>query len=326
MNTTIDARRRKAVEDASHWHVTLQAGDVSDDQLQEWARWMEASPEHAKAFDNIALLWEAAGALPDDAALPPPPAAARERVRAPRRWPWALAAMLALTVAAHLLLPGPGDERDARTLATAIAERRELTLDDGSRLELDAATEIAVRYDARRREVVLSRGRVFFDVARDTDRPFVVQAGGTSSQVLGTRFAVGLRRDGSVAVTVGEGRVRVASAAGLQQELGRDQQVEYRPGHGLGAPRETNANLATAWRSGTVVYQSEPLDRVIDDLNRYSHLPVRLEDPSLAAVEVTGLWRLANIDAWIDGLAASLQLQVRRTPEAIVLARGRRSG
>lgn len=347
MSSTGTGGRKALLEEASHWHVTLQAGDASDAELLRWQRWMEQSSEHAAAFDDIDRLWQAAGQLdatrlrearhdpagagnPAPAQTPPPTPAPARAARQPARrtWrPWAAAAVatLALVLVAGVLMQRPPAAPDVRTLATAIGERRQVQLDDGSTLVLDAASEAVVRYGADERHIRIERGRAYFDVAHEAQRPFVVEAGDVSSRALGTRFAVGRGPGGGVSLTVIEGRVRVGTgamaAAARPQDVLRDQRVDYTPAGGFTRPVDINAGMATAWRDGTVVYQSEPLSRVIEDLNRYSHRPVRLEQVELGPTEVTGLWQLDDLDAWINGLAASLDLEVRRTQEAIVLAR-----
>lgn len=289
-------------------------------------------PEHAAAFDDISRLWQAAAAL-DDAALheararasAAAPAGRRRPVQA-RRWALGLAAALVLALGGAALLRPPAADLGTRVLSTAIGERRQLQLDDGSTIELDAASEVTVRYAPGQRNIAIERGRAFFDVAHQPERPFVVSAGGVDSRALGTRFAVSRGAHGAVSVTVMEGRVRVSTTGtagepSQQRDIGRDQRIAYAPGRGMDGPRDVNAGMATAWRDGAVVYQSEPLSQVIDDLNRYSRRPVRLQHPDLGTTEVTGLWKLGDIDAWIDGLAASLELEVRRTQDAIVLER-----
>jgi transmembrane sensor len=319
--------RHRQLEEASHWIVTLHASDVSDAELEAWMRWMEADPGNAAAFDDISILWEAAGRLREDAlpVLPPVGASIPSRRDRGRLLAWSVAALLLLAAGAILLLPRPQREPDVRTVSSSIGERRQLHLDDGSLLDLDAASTVTIRIGNRLREIQLERGRAFFDVAHDPERPFVVNAGAVSARAIGTRFAVSSHNDGMVEVTVGYGRVRVEApvvgAAGslARREAGRDQQLVYTPGRGISGPHDVNAGIVTAWRNGTVIYQSEPLSRVIDDLNRYSNRTVRLQDPSLGEIEVTGLWHPGDIDAWIAGLAASLQLRAEYTSESIVL-------
>ena len=92
-------------------------------------------------------------------------------------------------------------------------------LPDGSSLLLDAASSARVQYFSARRVVTLAQGAAFFEVARDEQRPFMVEAAGVRVTVLGTRFGVDIEEGGQsgqrVSVQVASGRVQV-------QTLGAD--------------------------------------------------------------------------------------------------------
>ena len=106
---------------------------------------------------------------------------------------WLAAAVLVLMVVTAARLPWPVWTADQRTLA---GEQRVLTLDDGSRVTLAGDSAINLDLTDHQRRVTLLRGRVYFQVAPDPQRPFLVEAGEARVRVTGTRFEV--RRDGGV--------------------------------------------------------------------------------------------------------------------------------
>lgn len=343
MKPTSTEPRKAALREAGQWLLRMQEEDVPATELEAWCAWM-ASPMHAAAFDDLALLWEAAGTLDSDtllraraarasqpAAASPPPSPSASAVprgqshRRPRHaWAWAAAACVAFAaVLAWFFVPHdvPGDP--PQSFATASGERRQITLADGSVLELDAASEVSVRYRPDRRDIELRHGRAYFQVAHAPERPFVVDANGVLSQALGTRFSVAEHGDHGVIVVVDDGRVQVSAPddGHVRRYLATgNQRIRYSAINGLQPPQTVNASLANAWRQGAVVYQGEPLASVIIDLNRYSRVPVRLQDPALGQLKVTGRWEVASIDRWIDGLAKALHLDVRRSGGEILLS------
>ena len=343
MNPTSTEPRKAALSEAGHWLLRMQEEDVPATELEAWCEWM-ATPAHATAFDDLAALWEAAGTLDSDtllraraartgqpAAASPHPRPASSATKAPPRrrrtlrpWAWASAACVTLAVAlAWFLVPGAAPGDSPQSFATQVGERRQVTLADGSILELDAASEVSVRYRPDRRDIKLHHGRAYFQVAHAPDRPFVVDADGILSQALGTRFSVAEHGDRDVTVVVEEGRVQVSASEGghVRRYLATgNQRIRYTVANGLQPPQAVNAPLVTAWRHGAVVYQGEPLASVITDLNRYSRVPVRLQDPALGQLRVTGRWEVASIDRWIDGLAKALHLDVRRGDGEILLS------
>lgn len=71
-----------------------------------------------------------------------------------------------------------------------VGEMPVVTLEDGSVVQLNAASAIAVEFTEKRRVIRLLRGEAFFQVAHGADRPFTVMAGTTSVTALGTAFDV----------------------------------------------------------------------------------------------------------------------------------------
>ncbi|MHC9084794.1 FecR family protein [Luteimonas sp. RIT-PG2_3] len=264
--------------------------------------------------------------------------APRRGAQRPRRRSGWLAAGIAATLgilaigffAGGFLPSGPTTSEAAPVrIATEAGERRHVRLPDGSTMDLDASSEVVLRFGVQRRDIALTKGRAYFDVAHDASRPFEVLADRVVSRAVGTRFSVSHRAQQEVAVAVGQGRVQVRlsdsdggrAIAGQARmvEAGVDQQVSYRVDGGLQGPRRIDAEAVVSWRQGSMTYQAESLANVIEDLNRYSSLPIRLQDPALGRLLVTGRWDSASVDRWVEGLARALGLRLERQRDQILL-------
>lgn len=209
------------------------------------------------------------------------------------------------------------------TLATAPGRIRQQTLPDGSRLTLDAATQLEVAYYAARRTTRLLAGSVFFDVARDPERPFTVAAGAHEVTVLGTRFEVALQENtGDLQVAVESGQVRVRSGAGAQCVLGAGERVRIE-GAQLTVSRDGDAAAVAPWREGWLDFQHTPLGEVVARLARYGTQPIEVA-PEVAQLPVVGRVRIADSRAWLRLLPGSLPVQVReRGPARSLVIEGR---
>ncbi|MFT4196003.1 FecR family protein, partial [Ottowia sp.] len=197
-------------------------------------------------------------------------------------------------------------------VATGAQERRAVELPDGSRVELDVATRLAVSRHLRSRRVALEQGRALFEVQPSAWRPFTVDAGAASVRVLGTAFDVRRTGEGAgdeVTITVLRGRVAVTGAAGAGTVLETGGQLHAHAGQ-LGASATVDAADATAWRQGQLVFQRTPLAEVLAEIARYTGRPVRLADPSLAGLEVSGVYRTANTQALLALLPTFLPVVV----------------
>lgn len=169
-----------------------------------------------------------------------------------------------------------------------------MTLDDGSSVALNTASAIAVDYSRERRRIRLLRGEAVFTVARDAARPFVVAAASGEAVARGTVFAV--RKDDEAAtVTVLESHVGVSypAAGRTAVELSPGEALDYSR-RGLGPVRAVDADAATAWRRGKLIFVDRPLGEVIAELNRYHSGRIQIIDGSISSHPVSGVFDTGN--------------------------------
>lgn len=117
-------------------------------------------------------------------------------------------------------------EMDYNTVSNDQAEDKTILLSDGSRLVIKTGSAIRypVSFEHTKREVYLEKGEVFFEVARDESRPFLVLSNNITTRVLGTSFTVKSSLSGDVTVAVLSGKVSV-SAASLDHSTNLNQEI-----------------------------------------------------------------------------------------------------
>ncbi|KAF1049785.1 MAG: Protein FecR [Xylophilus sp.] len=191
--------------------------------------------------------------------------------------------------------------------------RRTETLPDGSEVVLDAGTRIEFAFDAGRRVARLLAGAAFFGVQRDPGRPFLVEAGGVTATVLGTRFGVDREPGGAVLVQVESGRVRVEHAAAAAVELTAGQGLRI-GADGRGQPA---AGAAASWRDGIRHFDAVPLGEVVQRLARYARFELQAE-PRAARLRVSGTVEVAHLGEWLQSLHAVLPVRVARQGDGVV--------
>jgi transmembrane sensor len=321
---------------AAGWYARLHATDCTAAQRREFDAWLSADERHRAAYEaasraatkvsealrfdpRLQALLEA-----DEAAVSCPP---------PVRWRriGSLAAAAAGLVLAVLLVPSlVGPSAPSSSLARIEnADRREktVTLADGSIVHLDAGAVVTAELLPDARRLSLLAGRAYFEVAHDAARPFSVEAFGTRTVALGTRFEVRLSPQG-VTVTLAEGSVAITptGAADWKQTLSPGQQLVLDTNHPDGAKLDVDASQVTAWSRGRLVFDGQPLSAVLEEVNRYSDIKVVLGDDRLAATPIGGTFA-AGGDAGAFVQALSAILPVRSEPSGdneIVLYRRER--
>lgn len=317
--------RERLRRQAADWLARKQ-GTMSEADRRAFERWY-ADPAHAEAFDRLDALYGIAGGLAGTGlgrARSGLPSRAGHRATAP----YALAAGLAilLIAAAAVLLGRPAllmPRANAETLyfATKVGEIRAVTLPDGSRMTLDTKTSIRVELGQGRRQAILGEGRARFAVAPDPKRPFIVRAGPTRVTAGETTFDVALI-GGAASVHLLKGDATVAPASRSPRSpivrLGPgDTVVVSPPGE---AVQRDEARPAALWPTGMLEFDRAALGDVVAEANRYSRTQIRLADPALGRLRVTGTFRAGDLDGLARSLAAAFGLRLERpSPGELVL-------
>ena len=313
-----------AIEDAAIAWLTARDDGFSPAREREFAHWLRTDPRHAATVARLEQTLGLLGELPEfrsdintafDRAAPVvafPPATAEQPALAlaprsrSRSLAWAgLAAALALGsfVGWRALQPSPEIH-----FTTTVAGYERARLDDGSTLELNAASAVRVQFTAAERHVQLESGEAHFAVAHDTARPFIVSAGGIAVRAVGTAFNVRYIAGGDIEVTVTEGKVRVgqsgpASSAAESAPLVSAGQRIVLPHH---APPPTveqvdpaTLRAALAWQSRLADFAEAPLADVIARFNARSRIQLLIADEPLADRRIGGTFALDEAEVFV---------------------------
>jgi transmembrane sensor len=256
--------------EAADWLIEFRSGETDVAGRRAFYEWLRASPEHMRAYLELAAIWNQGSAL--DPAHSVPDGAPLETIGpetnvialsashsgrphaihdTERSQPNGLSARLAgrkvFYLAASLLLAASAalqwywhEIRGVYT--TGVGEQHLITLSDGSVIELNAQSRIHIRYDSRQRQVVLLRGQALFNVARDATRPFIVHTARSQVRAIGTEFDI-YSKAAETTVSVIEGTVAVLPI--MQDEAiapGRSKPVAAAYS---GPDRSTSHDLAT---------------------------------------------------------------------------------
>lgn len=281
--------------------------------------WLRADPCHAHAYADMERLWAHTGNLVDHASLQAIKAADLAALQRRRGW---FHPMLAVAAVLLVLLGGgywfmwlPSSSSPV-TYATQLGERRTETLSDGTRVVLNTGTALQVRYGRKRREVDLQRGEAQFEVAHDAARPFVVAAGEARVTALGTRFQV--RRDPQqTAVTLLEGKVQVAQ--GVEQRVLRPNEQARLSAASAMRVHTIDPALVDGWLDGWLRFRGVRLDAIVDEANRYASRKLRLGDPALGVLEMSGNFHAGDNASIALGAQLILPLRVDDSGTDIVL-------
>lgn len=360
--------RNLVAEQAAWWHVTLGGDEVDCGRKQEFVRWLRASPIHVEEYLRITGVADGLAEVARTDASPLLDSLSNEtevivplrrevfdgtvqRVsgsrlqdtgavsgKAPRLRRLAYGAVAAVFVAALLISAWHwNNARSSIETFVATAEQgRSVWLPDHTRVQIGANASITAIFSARERKVLLNRGRAYFDVAKDSARPFSVRAGPTTIRDIGTAFAVDEEGPGTT-ITVAEGRVKLwdsrmprsRSIRGSDIRTGEEgagvtpladlvagEQAHIDGSGQLASLERVNVQEALAWTLERISFDNQTIADVASQLNRYNHVEIIVMDPEIGDRRITGVLESQDVSAFIAF--------VRHLPGVAVEKRGTR--
>ena len=278
------------------------------------------------------------------------PNMAPNRRRAKALWMGFAAAVAAVFVSGVIaFLPEPVDPN---LHTTAIGEQTSLPLPDGSLVTLNTQSTLRAEYSAEYRDIYLLQGEALFEVAKDPDRPFRVITEYAVIQAVGTQFNV-RQQSGDVTVTVVEGIVDVSAKASesLSGKVANTPDIDppIASGSNTGPPTgslkptrltvgkqarvvsqsgevavvDAALDKATAWRERRLVFESQSLEEVIDEFNRYNDPPLLIDDEALKVLPISGVFRANDRESFVAFLHQMRLAQAQRRADGTIVLRGK---
>ncbi len=311
--------------------VSYLSGNCTPDEAEKLIHWRQAHPDHEKQFQDFKLIWDTSARLgypgrPDAAAslqrlrqkaaeqVSKPAPAKLKRLQTPRFWLTAAASVLIFAAAAWWFTL-----RNNQVEVITQNQVQTDTLPDGSVLTLNKNTELqyAGRFNGAQRKVALTHGEAFFDVKHQSRRPFIIKAGSTTVQVLGTSFNV-KNNLGRVEVIVESGMVGVTSG-GQTVLLKTGEKAVVQPKTHVLSKTTNPDRLYQYYRTREFVAVNTPLWRMVEVLNEAYNSRIVLGRKQLRTLPLNTTFKNESLDDILAIIARTFNLTVLRTPNQIIL-------
>jgi ferric-dicitrate binding protein FerR (iron transport regulator) len=299
-------------------------------QLEDW---MRRDIQNRQQFERSLTAWQSvpdpatgndfapdpqwqklAAHLQLDAASPAPYAPAGKSIPfGGAKWVWRVAAAVALLVAVWFGVGRLTDPVPRLVTQRTQAGAKQHTLPDGTVVWLNGESRLSYpeAFAGDIREVILS-GEAFFEVKRDSQRPFVIRAGSTLTRVLGTAFNLRVEPGSNrVSVTVVSGKVGFApvSQPTRQVLLTAGMRGNYVPAADSVYSEPQPDRNALAWRSNKLVFNDTPLREMLTVLQKHYGMTVEVSHPALLNCLFTSTFEEAPLTEVLDAVALALDLQ-----------------
>jgi len=340
--------RKRIQEDTAAWLSRIDRG-LTDTERAGLDSWLQSDQRHIAAFLELAKAWdklEDLGALSGLVELPPPKT---RGVAKSMRFGVAAAligvAIFGLSVLIRdsasdttqneLISASSVTSRQAKpdrtgaslVFQTGVGEQRRISLVDGTVVSMNTRSTLRVSFDKALRRVDLQDGEATFEVAHDTERPFIVEASGKTIRAVGTIFTVRAKSKSNVSVIVTEGRVAVSADTSASKAESGNVSPSIRSTRLLeaGDRLELVGNQmqferlsidaidnALAWQNGAIVFQGDPLVDALGEVSRYSDARFELTDETIGEMKIAGVFQIRDLNGFVDSLRANLGIGTRR--------------
>jgi transmembrane sensor len=337
-------------EHAAAWVLRHDRGLTAAEQ-DEFSQWLAADPRNSAAWSEHRWGWDELDRLaglrspaktisdPDLLAANPPHARGARFWRATALTVLAAAAVVAAGVFTRRALPAR--ETMARHTPHFPAPIEQRDLPDGSVVELNRGAIVTERFTAGERRVQLALGEAHFKVAKDAQRPFVVEARGVAVRAVGTAFNVRIDAS-SVEVLVTEGVVNVAqptespdngatpSNASTEPAPTRVERgeraivslIDASTGPQVGVLSAAAVSAQLAWQPRLLDFTDAPLPDILAEFNRSNPIRISLGDARLASLRLSATFRSDNVEGFVRLMLSDFGMRTEwRDESEIVLQR-----
>lgn len=309
---------------ATQWVARMDRAPLSESETEELKQWLAGDPRRRGAYMRAKALWmrsdsaRALGPQYDPMNFQPAPTHA-PHVRAGcsqrlKQWSGALAASFVVAVMLMATLQMPA------AYATAKGEMHTVPLGDGATVTLNTDTHIKVYDDEGQRRIRVLQGEVLFEGA-GAALPTVVEVDGKHLEARAATFVVRKLEGQPAEVLVQEGRVVLAEAdISLSPNTGASLLEKEREWQ-LRSLSFGQIGRELAWREGKIALQGETLADAVAIYSRYSHTHIVVDDPTLARMQITGLFAVNNPLGFSRAVAEVFAAEVRQEDGRIIIAR-----
>lgn len=215
-----------------------------------------------------------------------------------------------------------GEETEAEylvynTLTIPYGKRFEIKLSDGTKVHLNAGSSLKypVSFIKGENRKVFLKGEAYFDVVKDAEHPFIVNADEMDVRVLGTRFNISsFPEDDNINTVLVEGSVSIYKEG---ESYTPETSTILKPGFMAAwqkknkevAIEKADIELATAWVDGRLIFRRTPFDDIIKKLERHYNVVIINNNKELGKQEFGASFDIETIEQVLESFNVNFEME-----------------
>ena len=302
---------------SDHQLINYVKGEVSAEEKQQVEEWLGQDSDNQIEFDKLKSAWENAGSLADFEAIDLSKnwTTLQAKIngasqKAPIvRYIWKYAAAIVLIALATFLILQP---REVKMLEmTASISPTTVTLEDGTEVWLKEGSTLTYpeAFSSDTRQVSLV-GEAFFEVTHNPDQPFIVSAGDTKTEVLGTSFNLKNGEGELLELILITGKVRFVK--GNQQALLTPGQKIKVSDDGMVLKSINNQTNFMSWKTRKLIFENTPMEEVLGDISKLYGVVLEIMDKDFLGCTITTTFENETLEQVLDTIASFFSIEIQQ--------------
>lgn len=214
-----------------------------------------------------------------------------------------------------------GETEVFNTLIVPAAADYAITLSDGTSVRLNSGSRLRFpsEFGSGNREVEVE-GEAFFEVAKDTNHPFIVRTGPANIHVLGTSFNLNTYNKGIVKTSLLSGSVLITDGSGHELHLKPGFEAEFSSERGF-TERAFDQDDVLSWMKGIYYFHNTPLSELKPVIERWFDIDVVFDQDELTDRRISGLLEKDELNNFLKDLQGTVHINFYQKGNTLHLAR-----
>ncbi|RBQ31103.1 siderophore-interacting protein [Arcobacter sp. FW59] len=311
-------------DEAIKW-ATLKKEGLSQNQEKELELWLQKSDLHKKAFEDANLIYSIFKNLPKEQSE----ILSKQAHKGAKRTKFiektvkpfiGFAAVLScLFIGYKFFVPNY-----TQSYHTAFNTVKNELLPDGTKISVDTNSKMEISFFDNRRKVLLENGQVLFEVAKDENKPFIINSGKTKIEVVGTKFEV-RNLDNITTVNVKDGIVKVSfdiSPIRPNKEISTlkiGDKVVINDVGVLEYIGKTSIEEIAPWENDEIIFNKITLKEAFKTFSRYQDLEINFKNKKFEDKLFSGKFNTLEVDRFIFAIQKIYPIKVLKDKNKIVI-------
>lgn len=323
------------MSEEKYWNLMSRylSNELSLEETEELLTWLDDDPARADLLKELQDTWDATKNYPENFNVDTSAGwqklrtlideQERPKVRTLSKVAWiGIAASFLLVAFVGFLGYKNLTQTKLIEITTIEGQNTEIMLPDGSKVWLNENSTLSYPDDFNedaKREVKL-KGEAFFEVTKNPERPFIIEAGKTVTRVLGTSFNVRQDNQGSIKVSVVTGKVSFQPVENSRQELillPGDAGVITKEGYSAKS-KFGNQNFLY-WKSRQLAFTNATLSEVLKTVENAYHVKFHLNEEELLNRRITTSFNQIPLSEVLEVIEVLLDLKIKKTDSVYVV-------